>query len=181
MARDAIALCWIGADQGSPALLDPLERGLARELDLDVRLLQFGDRPPDSFDPRRGQHSSTAILRWLTTRVPPVSRKLLALTDVDLFIPVLTFVYGEAVLNGPVAVVSTARLADAAPGMLPSRLLKTCVHELGHTFGLVHCDEARCVMRRSTNVAGVDVKSAGFCRDCRVRFREAAALSENVT
>ena len=55
----------------------------------------------------------------------------------------------------------------------------TWVHELGHTFGLVHCDDGRCVMRRSTNLAGVDTKSAAFCPDCRVRLREALVLTEN--
>jgi archaemetzincin len=179
MAREAIVMWWLGVDAGSEALLDPVERGLAREFGLPVLRHRSHARPEQTFDPRRGQHSSTAMLRWLVAQVPEAARKLVAVTDVDLFIPVLTFVYGEALLNGAAAVVSTARLGGDEPRLLAPRLLKTCVHELGHTFGLVHCDDQRCVMRRSTNVAGVDAKSAAFCPDCRVRLREALALPEN--
>ena len=75
----------------------------------------------------------------------------------------------------------TARLGEGQPALLAPRLLKTCVHELGHCFGLVHCDDGRCVMRRSTNLAGVDMKSAAFCADCRVRLREALVLLENAS
>lgn len=172
---------WLGADESSESLLDPVERGLAREFGLPVLRHRGEGRPGHTFDPRRGQHSSTAILRWLVDHVPATARRLVAVTDVDLFIPVLTFVYGEALLNGAAAVVSTARLGEAEPRLLTPRLLKTCIHELGHTFGLVHCDDGRCVMRRSTNLAGVDMKSAAFCPDCRVRLREALALTENET
>lgn len=180
MTRDAIVMWWVGADEGSDRLLQPVERGLAREFALPVVRQRHPGRPAHTFDARRGQHSSTAILRWLVDHVPAPARRLLAITDVDLFIPVLTFVYGEALLNGPAAVVSTARLGEAEPALLAPRLLKTCVHELGHTFGLVHCDDGRCVMRRSTNLAGVDTKSAAFCRDCRIRLRESLVFPENV-
>lgn len=178
MRREAIVTWWIGADVGDAALLEVVERGLARELALPVIRHHEHARPDHTFDPRRGQHSSTAILRWLVERVPVRARKVLAITDVDLFIPVLTFVYGEAQLNGATAVVSTARLGAGQPQLFVPRLIKTCVHEIGHTFGLVHCDDGRCVMRRSTSVAGVDAKSASFCPDCRVRFREAVAFEE---
>ena len=170
---------WLGVDTGSEALLDPVERGLAREFGLPVLRHRDHARPEQTFDPRRGQHSSTAMLRWLVTQLPASARKLVAVTDVDLFIPVLTFVYGEALLNGPAAVGSTARLGGDQAPVLVARLPKTCVHELGHAFGLVHCDDGRCVMRRSTNLAGVDTKSAAFCPDCRVRLREALVLTEN--
>jgi archaemetzincin len=94
-------------------------------------------------------------------------------TDVDLFIPVLTFVFGEATLDGDVAVVSTARLADEnGDRYLAARLAKESVHELGHTFGLIHCGDARCAMARSASLAHVDVKRAALCGDCRVRLRE---------
>jgi archaemetzincin len=181
MRRDAIVLWWIGADRADDALLDRVAEGMVRELELPVVRHREAGRPEHSFDPGRGQHSSTAILRWLVERVPPRARKVLALTDVDLFIPVLTFVYGEAQLNGVAAVVSTARLGANDPRQFVPRLVKTCIHEVGHTFGLVHCDGPRCVMRRSTNVGGLDVKAAAFCPDCRVRYRESLALEEIVS
>lgn len=178
MPGEGIAVWWIGAAEPNDRLLDEVVMVLARETALTVHRHRVRSHPVHTFDPARGQHSSTAILRWLAERVPAGTRKLLALTDVDLFIPVLTFVYGEAVLNGSVAVVSTARMGAGDPRLLVPRVVKTCVHEIGHTFGLVHCDHDRCVMRRSTSVAGLDAKGVSFCMDCRVRFRDAADWQE---
>jgi archaemetzincin len=103
--------------------------------------------------------------------------KLVGITDRDLFIPVLTFVFGEAKLGGGIAVVSTARLhgtpaKPADPRLFVSRLAKECVHELGHAFGLLHCAETRCVMARSASLLHVDAKGSALCRDCRIRLRE---------
>jgi archaemetzincin len=102
---------------------------------------------------------------------------MLAITDADLFIPVLTFVYGEAQLGGRAAVVSTARLwvepgGRQDPALLTQRIIKECVHELGHTFGLLHCDTPGCVMTRSVNLIEVDAKSMTLCGPCEARYRE---------
>jgi len=134
-------------------------------------------RPTGAYDPARAQYSSTSLLRWLASERPPESGALVGITDRDLFIPVLTFVYGEAKLGGGVAVVSTARLGGgpgkaAEPRLFVSRLVKECVHELGHAFGLLHCAEVRCVMARSMNLLQVDAKGSALCRDCRIRLRE---------
>jgi archaemetzincin len=47
------------------------------------------------------------------------------------------------------------------------RLVKEAAHELGHTFGLRHCADWRCVMSSSHAVERLDVKGADFCRACR--------------
>jgi len=92
-----------------------------------------------------------------------------------LFVPVLTFVFGEAQLDGNCATVSFARLREEAYGLpahedvLRERLLKEAIHELGHTFGLRHCADWRCVMTSSHAVERLDVKSAEFCGECRKR------------
>jgi archaemetzincin len=98
--------------------------------------------------------------------------RLLAVTSVDLYVPVLTFVFGEAQLTGSCAVVSLHRLREEFYGLPPredlmrERLVKEAVHELGHTFGLRHCDDWRCVMTSSHAVERLDVKSAEFCFLC---------------
>jgi archaemetzincin len=138
-------------------------------------------RPPDfdpelAFDPSRGQYNSRLLLTNLLRDLPAETSRVLGVTGVDLFIPVLTFVFGEAQLDGRAAVVSTHRLANElyglppSPGLLFDRLVKEAVHELGHTFDLVHCRADRCVMISSTYVEEIDLKSAQFCDRCRARL-----------
>lgn len=133
---------------------------------------------PDPFDisfardSRRGQYYSTAILQRLE-RDNAADTRVLGITANDLYVPVLTFVFGEAQLEGNCAVLSTIRLEQEFYGLphdenlFRERLLKEAVHELGHTFGLRHCRDWSCVMTSSNGVELVDVKSAGFCRSCR--------------
>jgi archaemetzincin len=178
-----VHLWWIGADGPDPSLMDDARRHLERVFGVAVRIYRGPDRPTHAFDPRRGQHSSTEILRWLVERATPAGR-LLAVTDADLFIPVLTFVYGEAQLGGHSAVVSTARLAagpgiDAAGTVFSDRVVKECVHELGHTFGLIHCGTPRCVMTRSVNLLEVDSKHIALCQDCQVRYQDLSQRGEH--
>lgn len=132
-----------------------------------------GELPASAFDARRGQHSSTRILDWMESRLPPDGAKALALTDADLFIPILTFVFGEARLGGRAAVVSSARLLGDGVGaglLVVARLAKEAAHELGHTFGLLHCERPRCVMTRSASLLDVDRKGAELCHDCQIRL-----------
>ena len=174
MAAD-VHIWWIGADAADDRLMETIRERTGAAFGIQTRLYRHADRPHHAFEPRRGQHSSTAILKWLVGREHPDHRTL-AVTDADLFIPVLTFVYGEAQLGGRAAVVSTARLAveqglhDAA--LVVDRIVKECVHELGHTFGLLHCDTPGCVMGRSVNLIEVDAKAVALCGPCEARYRE---------
>ena len=175
MAAD-VQIWWIGADAADERLMETVRERTAAAFGIQARLYRHGDRPHQAFDPRRGQHSSTAILKWLAGRDQP-GHRMLAITDADLFIPVLTFVYGEAQLGGRVAVVSTARLAVEQggrhePTVVTNRIIKECVHELGHTFGLLHCDTPGCVMARSVNLIEVDAKAMTLCGPCEARYRE---------
>ncbi len=172
----AIYLWWIGADAADRDLLERVRQQVGVVFESPAVLWDDGARPTGTYDTRRGQHSSTQILRWLNEHQPPGALKTLAVTDVDLFIPVLTFVYGEAQLGGRTAVVSMARLGDGlarvTPATVAARLVKEAVHELGHTFGLTHCSAERCVMTRSVNMAGVDRKGATLCADCQTVFKD---------
>lgn len=90
----------------------------------------------------------------------------------DLYVPVLTFVFGEAQVEGKVAIVSNYRLRDELYGLpknpeqLKERLEKEAIHELGHTFGLVHCREPSCVMYSYTYAEEIDFKSKDPCKTC---------------
>ena len=90
----------------------------------------------------------------------------------DLYIPVLTFVFGEAQLADGGAVVSAHRLRQefyglpTDPELLHQRLLKEALHELGHTYGLRHCPDYTCVMSASNGVERIDLKRPDFCPAC---------------
>jgi len=126
-----------------------------------------------AFDAGREQYHSTPILQRLAEALPPGSLKVLALTDVDLFIPILTHVYGEAQLGGAACIVSTHRLNSGpetlrSPDLAVGRVVKEAIHELGHTFKLRHCPDAACIMHYCRSESDVDRKSNNLCRYCRV-------------
>jgi archaemetzincin len=152
--------------------LEQLAAALARTFHTPCRIRPETWDIGFSFDEKRRQFYSTAILQYLERAGDPDAR-VLGVTAADLFVPVLTFVFGEAQLDGNCAVVSTARLAEEHYGMPPredllrERLAKEAAHELGHTFGLRHCADWRCVMASSHAVERLDVKGAEFCPHCR--------------
>jgi archaemetzincin len=137
------------------------------------------------YAPERGQYNATLVLARLLRYLPEPQAKIVGLTNVDLFIPVLTFVFGQAQLEGPGALVSTYRLRNEFYGLPPDagllrdRTIKEVVHELGHTFGLVHCRDYECVMHASTYVEEIDLKGPGFCSACRGGLH--AATGTNAT
>ena len=160
-----------GAEPGLD-LLEYLAAALARTFRTPCRIRPETFDLSFALDSGRQQYHSTAIIQRMERAVDPDAR-VLGVTASDLYVPVLTFVFGEAQLDGNCAVVSTARLKEefyGLPGrqeLLRERLLKEAVHELGHTFGLRHCADWRCVMTSSHAVERLDVKGAEFCRACR--------------
>ncbi len=172
-----ILLEWIGGHAEDAALLARVRKAIETTFGIPTASRTVNGPPEETWDARRGQRSSTKILRWLLGRLPPGAAKVIGITDADLFIPVLTFVFGEAQVGGPTAVVSMARLGltydgRAAPAeQVAARVIKECLHELGHTFGLVHCSDPGCVMSRCNSVFEIDGKRASFCRSCRQRLR----------
>ena len=162
----------------NPVRLDRLVPELGRIFGDEIHLIEDG-LPCDCdavFDTRRQQYNSTEILARLL-EMPHPPGKIVGVTDMDLFIPILTFVFGEALLNGDAAVVSYHRLRNEFYGLpadndlLEERLLKEIVHELGHTYGLIHCPRYDCVMHSSTYVEEIDIKSAFFCPDCLAQLQ----------
>lgn len=125
-----------------------------------------------SYDPIRNQYNSSKILYKLLEILPKDALSLTGLTDVDLFIPIFTYVFGEAQLDGKVGIVSIHRLKDELYGLpenpykLQQRLEKEVIHELGHNFGLFHC-ENHCVMRTSNYMEEIDLKPPYLCKDCK--------------
>jgi archaemetzincin len=117
---------------------------------------------------RRRQHLSTAILDDLARARRPEWERMLGICDVDLYVPDLNFVFGEADATRRVAVFSLWRLRPSGTGKEAQELFQRreateAIHELGHTYGLGHCKERRCVMWFSNTLAESDGKGMAFC------------------
>lgn len=134
--------------------------------------------PAFAWDADRNQYHSTRLLDRLT-REYATGFRILGVTAHDLYVPVLTFVFGEAQVNGLSAVVSTYRLREELyglpgdPAILLDRLTKESVHELGHTFGLRHCEDWTCIMASTNNVERLDIRTTSFCDRCRASVEAA--------
>ena len=162
------------------SFLDPVLPGWApefiREMEglypHEVHLLDIDLELAPAFSPERNQYHATLVLASLLRNLPEPRGKILGITSVDLYVPVLTFVFGQAQLDGPGALLSTFRLRNEYYGLSPDentlldRAIKEAVHELGHSFGLVHCPDPDCVMSSSTYVEEVDLKGDWYCSAC---------------
>jgi len=130
-----------------------------------------------ALDKNRNQYHSTLILEQLAANRPARAIRVIAIAQVDLFIPILTHVYGEAQLGGTACIVSTYRLNEGRSGAnisqkFSDRIVKEVIHELGHTFKLRHCPEHTCIMHYCRNEEDVDRKSDQLCRYCKVMLQD---------
>lgn len=124
------------------------------------------------YDPVRRQYDGNRLVKFLNTIPEPGTIKTIGLFRVDLFIPILTYIFGQAIFKGNTGIVSNYRLKNEQYGLpkndtlLLERFRKVIVHELGHTFGLMHCHIPSCVMRSSTYVEDIDQKKHHLCSKC---------------
>jgi archaemetzincin len=166
-----------------PGCADSAEQAVWRVFGADTRRIALDIREEDALDGARRQYNSVMILREIRKLVPPDALKLLALTERDLFIPMLSFVFGQAQLEGAAAIVSVARLRQEFYGLPPDpaltgvRTAKEAIHEVGHTFGLTHCHDPSCPMSIANSVLHADRKGTGLCASCRAVLGERLVAS----
>jgi archaemetzincin len=161
-------------------LLLDLAPAMADTFRLPCEILAHPIDPAFAFHSEREQYHSSELLHRMQGFLTPNSWRVLGVAAVDLYIPILTFVFGEAQMGGPCAIVSLHRLRQEFYGLpedadiLRHRLLKEAVHELGHTLDLTHCDDYRCAMAPSHAVEWIDLKDSALCTSCRSRVSEMA-------
>jgi len=125
------------------------------------------------YDPVRRQYDGDRLLRQIHLGTNTQHTKVIGLFRVDLYIPILTYIFGQAILGKNAAIASVFRLRNELYGLkqdeelLLMRTIKEVIHELGHTFGLIHCHHLTCVMHSSTYAEEIDLKSGSLCPDCR--------------
>lgn len=161
-------------------LLQNVAPALADAFRVPCRIVEARLDPRFAFHRERQQHHSSELLQAMQQYAADGAWRVLGVTNVDLYIPILTFVFGEAQVGGPCAIVSLHRLMQEFYGLPPDpqllvdRLIKESVHELGHTFDLTHCDDYSCAMAPSHAVEWIDLKEATLCATCQSRALEAA-------
>ena len=133
--------------------------------------------PPTVYDRRRRQYHSTTLLKLIESYKPRGYRRILGVIDEDLYVPQLNFVFGEANIISGTALISLTRLRQEFYGLPPDRdlfllrALKEAIHEIGHTYGLGHCPDKKCIMHFSNSLQDTDVKGPDFCNRCRKRIQ----------
>lgn len=155
-------------------LLREVAPALADAFCVPCRILGERLDPNFAFHRERQQFHSSELLQAMQPYADGAWR-MLGVTGVDLYIPILTFVFGEAQMGGPCAIVSFHRLMQefyglaGDPELLVQRLIKEAVHEVGHTLDLTHCDDYSCAMAPSHAVEWIDLKEGTLCPSCRDR------------
>jgi archaemetzincin len=161
-----------------PDILRRLRIALSKFLPLPVRLLPPEPLPPRTYHVIRHQYNAVQLLEFLIDQKENKAFRILGVTAGDLYIPIFTFIFGEAQLNGDTAIISVFRPRGDAGGPTPprqvvlKRLLKLSLHELGHTFGLKHCLEDGCLMQFSSNLEKLDQKKLAFCEYCQILLQD---------
>lgn len=148
-------------------------------LNLDAEILPPVALPHFALNENRLQYDCGVILKTIDSETFDGYEKVIGVLAVDLFVPIFTHVFGEARQGGKMALVSTYRLQNNPKGasvpdsLVYERTAKVALHELGHLFNLMHCDDDKCLMHFSGNLEELDETPLFFCRYCTAYFRDA--------
>jgi archaemetzincin len=134
-------------------------------LGLNTRIFPDQPEPEFAFMARRGQYEAGKIVRALTANSDHVPLRL-AVVGVDIYTPILTYIFGESQLGGKAAVISLFRLQNKNLEEAYNRAAKIALHEIGHLLGIVHCEAADCLMGFSKDLAKLDERPLRFCQAC---------------
>jgi archaemetzincin len=151
---------------------------LQAQLGLPVDVLPIAPIPDSAYNPKRGQYNALTLLKEMQKSNRPSDSKLLGIVNVDIFIPILTHVFGEAQLDQACAVISLWRLENnndgskASPSDFFERSAKLAVHELAHTFNIRHCREENCIMKYMPTIEALDAQDLILCRYCSLDLEE---------
>jgi len=159
-------------------LLWSISDAVNKEFLYPVRLREGHLDLAEHFNAGRRQYNGNQLLKEIDSFITPDALKAIGLFSVDLYIPILTYIFGQAVLGGKSGIASVYRLYNeryglpANRGILIERFQKEVIHELGHTFGLIHCNDPLCVMKSSTYVEDIDLKNLHLCHTCKLQIQK---------
>jgi archaemetzincin len=157
-------------------ILEELKEKLKQTFGCPVESIPEAGNLERAYDSKRRQYLASELLARLKKSGVSEGEKVLGIVDVDLYAPGLNFVFGQADIASGAALISLCRLRQeyyelpSDEALFLDRAAKEAVHELGHTFGLGHCKNARCVMHFSNSLADTDQKQIAFCSQCRPKL-----------
>jgi archaemetzincin len=138
--------------------------------------------PRYALDLGRMQIDAGQVLKKLEQEAFEGYQKIIGVTTVDLYVPIFTYVMGEARQGGRCALVSLYRLdaqnpaGQDLPPQSPAQVLERCaklaLHELGHLFNLAHCGDPLCLMHISGDACELDQRRLTLCRYCNQFLRQ---------
>jgi archaemetzincin len=170
-----VTICPLGFVEDE--IIDRIAEHIEERCGIECRISKKMGKPEYAYDERRCQYNSKLILKRLIKRSPKKIFGFMGVTSVDLFVPILTYVYGLAAMEDQCSIISTHRLQpqfyDQPPDrdLLVDRAQKTALHEMGHCLGLTHCRNRHCVMYSSAKIEDTDFKKSVFCPTCSDLFK----------
>jgi archaemetzincin len=165
-------ICIIPVGSIDKHILYCTQKELEKRFNVQVCIGKELEDPNYAYRKTRRQYHSTRILKHIHNLKLSGYDRILGIADVDLFVPELTFVFGEADIRKKVALISLTRLRQefySLPediALFNKRVIIEAVHELGHTYGLRHCTNRNCVMFFSSTLADTDYKGPTLCDTC---------------
>lgn len=170
-----VTICSVGpVDEG---ILEHIAECISTRCGLTCRISSRMENPKYAYNDTRRQYNSKQILKHLLQQCTRDTLRLIGVTHVDLYVPILKYVFGLAQIEGQCSIISLHRLLPqfydqpSNPDLLLARVEKTALHELGHTFGITHCRDRRCIMYSSTRIEDTDLKQPDFCPTCFELFQ----------
>jgi archaemetzincin len=165
-------------------LLETLRRFVEAAYGQPCKVMKAMDLPPSAFDPRRKQYNASELLSALRSHFflkrlfKPGIVKAVGVTEKDIYTRQMNFIFGLATRGGKYCVISTCRFHQSFRGkpvnekLLRRRTLKVLYHELGHNFGMPHCDRIQCAMCYHNSLPELDESYVWFCPDCTKKLEK---------
>lgn len=164
--------CILPIGQIDNKILQYTQMELEERFNVAVDIGRQLEEPAYAYHKHKKQYNSTKILKKIYKLKLTGYDRILGIVDVDLYIPERTFVFGAAGVKKKVSVISLTRLRQQyydlpeEPSLFNDRITIEAFHELGHTYGLYHCKNNKCVMFLSNTIEDTDHKGAELCSNC---------------
>lgn len=139
--------------------------------DTPTRELPARQLPIDAYAPSRHQYHARAMLEVLSRDLPDDALGMIAMTEADLYIPSLNYVFGLGSRKLGVAVFSVGRYGDDVrlhgdPESVLRRSMTVAAHEIGHVVAMRHCTAYHCIMNGTSSLREADEHPLHLCPVC---------------